>query len=157
MKGNTLVQLGMDSDAPSTTQNAKFFNGHVNDDDRKDFFIVKDGVKFAGTHLILDLYEAEGLDDLERVEKALNDCVETAGATLLHIHLHHFEPNGGISAVAVLAESHISMHSWPESGYAAFDVFMCGAAKPELCVDVLRKAFNCKRLVVSDFKRGRAL
>jgi S-adenosylmethionine decarboxylase proenzyme len=46
------------------------------------------------------------------------------GATLLHIHLHHFEPNGGVSGVAVLAESHISIHSWPKRGYAALDIFM---------------------------------
>ena len=80
----------------------------------------------AGTHIIIDLHEAEGLDNLELMEKSLRQCVDEAKATLLHIHLHHFEPNGGISGVAVLAESHISVHSWPEAGYAAFDVFMCG-------------------------------
>jgi S-adenosylmethionine decarboxylase len=51
--------------------------------------------------------------------------VDAAQATLLHIHVHHFQPNG-ISGVAVLAESHISIHTWPEVGYAAMDVFMCG-------------------------------
>ena len=53
------------------------------------------------------------------------ECIRAAGATLLHIHLHHFTPNNGVSGVAVLAESHISVHTWPESGFAAFDVFMC--------------------------------
>ena len=57
--------------------------------------------------------------------------MEAAGATLLHIHLHHFTPNGGVSGVAVLAESHISIHSWPEYGYAALDVFMCGDGRSE--------------------------
>ena len=84
-------------------------------------------------------------------------CVDAAGATLLHIHLHHFEPNGGVSGVAVLAESHISIHSWPENGYAALDVFMCGSAKPEACVPVLRKAFKPKRIAVSELLRGQAV
>jgi len=49
---------------------------------------------------------------------------------LLHIHLHHFSHNGGVSGVAVLAESHISVHTWPERDYAAIDVFMCGHTSP---------------------------
>ena len=87
----------------------------------------------------------------------MRQCVEAAGATLLHIHLHHFEPNGGVSGVAVLAESHISIHSWPENGYAALDVFMCGDAKPEACVPVLRKAFKPKRIAVSELLRGQGV
>jgi S-adenosylmethionine decarboxylase len=94
-----------------------------------DHFITRDGVTFAGHHLIIDLWEAKGLDDKARIEQAMRDAVEAAGATLLHIHLHTFTPNGGISGVAVLAESHISVHTWPERGYAAFDVFMCGRAE----------------------------
>ena len=77
-----------------------------------------------------------------------------AGATLLHIHLHHFEPNGGVSGVAVLAESHISIHTWPERGYAAIDVFMCGKAKPENCVPVLQEAFAARRADVNEILRG---
>ena len=69
----------------------------------QDHFIVRDGVEFAGTHVIIDLWDAEGLDDLKRMEAAFRDVVATCGATLLHIHLHHFTPNGGISGVAVLA------------------------------------------------------
>jgi len=80
--------------------------------------------------------------------------VAAAGATLLHIHLHHFEPNGGVSGVAVLAESHISIHSWPEANYAALDVFMCGDANPEACIPVLRAAFKPKRIVVGEHLRG---
>ena len=65
-----------------------------------------------------------------------------------------FEPNGGISGVAVLSESHISCHTWPEKGFAAFDVFMCGDAQPELAVPVLEAAFKPKRVVVEEIKRG---
>ena len=123
-------------------------------DDRKDHFVVRNGVRCAGVHLIIDLYEAEGLSDIDRIEDALRKCVAAAGATLLHIHLHHFEPNGGVSGVAVLAESHISIHSWPEARYAALDVFMCGEAKPEACIPVLREAFTPRRIVVGEHLRG---
>jgi S-adenosylmethionine decarboxylase len=119
-----------------------------------DHFITRDGVTFAGHHLIIDLWEAEGLDDTARIETAMREAVEAAGATLLHIHLHTFTPNGGISGVAVLAESHISVHTWPEKGYAAFDVFMCGDAEPKKALKVLERAFAPKRTVVGAHRRG---
>ncbi|MGA1597827.1 MAG: adenosylmethionine decarboxylase [bacterium] len=122
--------------------------------ERKDHFTVKNGVTCAGTHLIIDLWDASQLDDLSRMESALREAVDVCGATLLHIHLHHFTPNGGISGVAVLAESHISVHSWPERGFAAFDAFMCGDAQPELAVDVFRRHFMPSRVEVQQHLRG---
>ena len=124
------------------------------DEDRKDHFVTRNGVTFAGSHLIVDLWEAEGLDDKDRIEQALLDAVKAAGATLLHIHLHVFTPSGGISGVAVLAESHISVHTWPERGYAAFDIFMCGAADPRKALSVLKRSFDPKRVVLGEHKRG---
>ena len=123
-------------------------------DDQKDHFITRNGLTYAGSHLIIDLWEAEGLGDRDRIETALIDAVKAAGATLLHIHLHNFEDGGGISGVAVLAESHISVHTWPEKGYAAFDVFMCGDAQPRKALDVFKAAFNPGRLVLGEHKRG---
>jgi S-adenosylmethionine decarboxylase len=123
-------------------------------DDQKDHFITRNGLTYAGSHLIIDLWEAEGLGDRDRIENALIDAVKAAGATLLHIHLHTFEEGGGISGVAVLAESHISVHTWPEKGYAAFDVFMCGDAQPRKALDVFKAAFNPGRLVLGEHKRG---
>lgn len=123
--------------------------------DNKDYFIVRDGVRYAGMHLIIDVYGAGRLDELEHVETALRDAVDAAGATLLHIHLHHFTPNGGISGVAVLAESHISIHTWPECGYAALDVFMCGETNPHATVEILREAFAPERIAVEEHMRGR--
>ncbi len=120
----------------------------------KDFFVERGGVRYAGTHLIIDLWGCEGIDDIDRVDVAMRDCVAAAGATLLHIHLHHFTPNNGVSGVAVLAESHISVHSWPECGYAAFDVFMCGDAEPHKAVDVLKAAFGPSRVKVTELLRG---
>ena len=121
--------------------------------ERNDHFAVRNGVRCAGTHLIIDLHGAKRLNDIEHIEATLRRCVEAAKATLLHIHLHHFQPSG-VSGVAVLAESHISIHTWPEVGYAALDVFMCGSADPDACVPVLREAFAAKRVGVNELLRG---
>ena len=126
-------------------------------DEQADHFVVRDGIRCAGAHLIIDLYDADRLDDIEHIEEALRRAIEVSRATLLHIHLHPFEPNGGISGVAVLAESHISIHTWPENGYAALDVFMCGDADPDACIPVLREAFSPSKIAVSELLRGRAV
>jgi S-adenosylmethionine decarboxylase len=83
---------------------------------------------YTGTHLLADLTGCAGLDDAARVETALRDAVSAARATLLDLRLHHFGPGQGVTGVALLAESHISIHTWPEHGYAAVDIFLCGHA-----------------------------
>ncbi len=150
-------QLGTDLESGSSTAQGEALDTAerpVKPEARKDFFVERHGLRFAGTHLIVDLYDAEGLDDKARIETALRDCVAAAGATLLHLHLHHFTPNGGISGVAVLAESHISIHTWPEHGYAALDVFMCGDAEPHRTIEVMRRAFRPGRVAVAEHLRG---
>jgi len=122
-------------------------------DECADHFALRNGVRCAGVHLIVDLHQADGLDDIDLIETTLRRCVDAAGATLLHIHLHHFQPNG-VSGVAVLAESHISIHTWPDAGYAALDVFMCGKANPDACIPVLREAFKAARVEVNELLRG---
>jgi S-adenosylmethionine decarboxylase len=163
MRQRALFQLGTGLGTPSTSRKEDFAIAKapkvkaapaVETKEPDDHFVVRNGVRCAGAHLIVDLYDAERLDDIDHIEKALRDCVDAAGATLLHIHLHHFEPNGGVSGVAVLAESHISIHTWPENGYAALDVFMCGKANPDACVPVLRDAFGPKNIAVSEILRG---
>ena len=120
---------------------------------REGHFAVRNGVRCAGVHLIVDLHGAQGLDDIDLIEATLRRCVDAARATLLHIHLHHFQPNG-VSGVAVLAESHISIHTWPDAGFAALDVFMCGNANPDACIPVLREAFQADRVEVNEVLRG---
>jgi S-adenosylmethionine decarboxylase len=157
MRQNALFQLGTGLGTPSTSRKEDFAiatPATIDTDERSDHFVVRNGVRCAGAHLIVDLYDADRLDDLDHIEHTLRRCVDAAGATLLHIHLHHFEPNGGISGVAVLAESHISIHTWPEASYAAIDIFMCGSANPDACVPVMRKAFKAKRVAVSELLRG---
>jgi len=121
----------------------------------KDHFIQRDGEEFAGTHLILDLWGADRLGDLDYIDGAMRDAVDAAGATLLHIHLHHFGGGGGVSGVAVLAESHISVHTWPERDFAAFDVFMCGEAEPLKAVESLKAAFQPERSELLEARRGK--
>lgn len=158
-QARALFQLGIDLDEnPSASKTEEQDTiALAAGEERKDFFIERDGERFAGTHLIVDLWGADRIDDLAYVEDTLRECVEAAEATLLHIHLHHFTPNDGISGVAVLAESHISIHSWPETGYAALDIFMCGEAKPHRAVEVLRRRFNPSQVVVEEVRRGSGL
>ena len=89
------------------------------------------------------------------IDAALREAAIRAGATILHSHFHHFTPNGGVSGVVVLAESHISIHTWPERNFAAVDIFMCGACDPHDAVPVLQAAFHPDRVVLDEQRRGR--
>lgn len=155
---DALFQLGMDLDRGSSTAQTEethsLFAAHSGEEDRKDYFCERNGVKYAGTHLIIDVLNGSRLDDIGHIEQTFRKCIEISGATLLHMHMHHFTPNGGVSGVAVLSESHISIHSWPEYGYAALDIFMCGNAKPHLAIDVLREAFQPDEVIVKELLRG---
>ena len=122
--------------------------------DQLDFFIRKDGQVYAGTHLIVDLWDASRLDDPEHIEAALIKAAEAAGATVLSSDFHIFTPNNGVSGVVVLAESHISIHTWPERGFAAVDVFMCGAAQPMRTISMLKTAFAPRHIGLQEIKRG---
>jgi len=120
----------------------------------KDHFIKKNGMRYAGMHLIIDLWEATHLDNLKIIENALHECITACEATLLHLHLHRFEPSGGISGIAVLAESHMSIHSWPEKKYAAIDLFMCGNSQPFLSLPILKRIFQPKYISLNEQMRG---
>jgi S-adenosylmethionine decarboxylase len=156
---NALTPLGMVSDFPSENQTNEIRNtAAVYDsslDEQKDYFIARDGMTFAGMHLLVDLWGASNLDDPAHIDAALRKAAITAGATILHSHFHHFTPNGGVSGVVVLAESHISIHTWPERDFAAVDIFMCGACDPHMSIPVLRGAFAPDRVDLSEQRRGR--
>ncbi|CAA6812440.1 MAG: S-adenosylmethionine decarboxylase proenzyme (EC, prokaryotic class 1B [uncultured Thiotrichaceae bacterium] len=108
----------------------------------------------AGHHLLIDLWTKQNLDNIDYIEKTLRKCVTACHATLLHIHVHHFSPHMGVSGVAVLAESHISVHTWPEQGYAAFDVFMCGNTQPQNAVKILKQAFTPTHCKIQEIQRS---
>ena len=113
--------------------------------------------RYAGTHLLIEFREASNLDDVEHVKKSLAAAVEACGATLLDIMVHRFSPYGGVSGVAVIKESHISIHTWPEFSYAAIDVFTCGTADPHKALPVLREAFGPGHVQLSEHRRGMLL
>jgi S-adenosylmethionine decarboxylase len=98
-----------------------------------DYFVEKDGLKFAGIHLLLEFWGAKNLSEPSFIEQVLRIAAETAGATVLSTHAHTFKPNG-VTAIAVLAESHISIHTWPSRGFAAIDIFMCGNCQPHASI-----------------------
>ncbi len=119
----------------------------------KDYFVERDGVLYAGTHLLVDLWGARGLDDLAAIDRALRACAEASGATVLGGDFHRFEPNG-VSGVLLLAESHISIHTWPERGFAALDLFMCGACNPYAGIEALKRTFEPEQITLTEHKRG---
>jgi len=80
----------------------------------------------SGVHLIADIAGARGLGDLALIEATLREAAAAARVHVLGVHLHHFGPGMGVTGVALLAESHISIHTWPEEALAAVDIFVCG-------------------------------
>lgn len=118
----------------------------------------KDGVVGLphGRHLLADLYGcAARLDDVAMIDGALRAAVEAARATLIDVRLHHFGPEQGVTGVALLAESHISIHSWPEDGYAALDFFLCGSDNDaDAALSVIVTRFAPARVVTHDHARG---
>ena len=109
---------------------------------------------FAGTHLLVELWQGAGWTSLERVEHVLRDAVKACGATLLEIRLHRFSPFEGISGVAIIQESHLSIHTWPEFEYAAVDLFMCGTVNPHNAIESFKRGFQPKRMQIMEIKRG---
>src|ERR1700761_8761745 len=106
---NALSPLGMVSELPSSNQittDTDRTAGAVETEVQKDYFVEKDGVKFAGTHLLIDLWGASNLADPEHIDRALRAAAEAAGATILHGHFHHFSPNGGVAGGLVVGGGH---------------------------------------------------
>ncbi|MFN2613792.1 MAG: adenosylmethionine decarboxylase [Actinomycetota bacterium] len=107
-----------------------------------------------GRHFLIELWDAQNLDKPEAGEEALVETVRATGATLLDTRFVPF-PNGGYSGVCILAESHISIHTWPEHGYAAVDTFTCGPNMDfDSGMDVLKKHFDPKQMQVAEVRRG---
>jgi len=96
----------------------------------------------AGIHVLADLngIDAEKLCSCEALERLLRTAAEAAKAHVLHSHFHGFGEGQGVTGVVLLAESHISIHTWPECGFAAADIFMCGSAQPELALTIIQTA-----------------
>lgn len=112
----------------------------------------------AGIHLLADFH---GVDPVlltvsVEIDALLRAGAEAAGARILHSHFHSFGDMMGVTGVLLLAESHISIHTWPEYGFAAADIFMCGEAQPQLALQVIELALKPASRVVQTIERGAA-
>jgi S-adenosylmethionine decarboxylase len=113
-------------------------------------------VQSLGNHLIVELYDCceEIINDAQYVEKTLVEAVRISGARMIQSVIHEFNPHG-ISGVIVIEESHFSVHTWPEYGYCALDIFTCGDEIDHYsALQYLKKEFQAKHLSVTEMKRG---
>jgi S-adenosylmethionine decarboxylase len=109
-----------------------------------------------GEHYIIELYECEHgvLDNLHKIQNSLLDAARMAGATIIDKRFHKFSPQG-VSGVVVIAESHLSIHTWPELGYAALDFFTCNHdMNIDRAMDLLREVFQPGDVDVRYIPRG---
>ncbi|MFO7882235.1 MAG: adenosylmethionine decarboxylase [Kosmotogaceae bacterium] len=113
-------------------------------------------VKALGRHLIAEFFSCsnEALNDLDFISENLKIAAAVAGATIVDSSFHRFLPHG-ISGVVVIAESHLTIHTWPEYGYAAIDLFTCGdEVNPWKAFDYLRDILSADRTEVYEYLRG---
>ena len=95
----------------------------------------------------------ELLDDQEHIRIVLYRTVQKCEATLLNLNVHKFEPQG-VTGLAMISESHISIHTWPENGMAVCDVFTCGdSAEPEKAVEYMKEQLKATDIVSNQFER----
>ena len=108
-----------------------------------------------GRHVLVECYDAgfEALNDLERIRDAMLRATTVMQTTMLSERFHKFAPQG-VSGAVVIAESHLTIHTWPELGYAAIDFFTCGECDPLQGFQVLAKAIGSGTMKVSEFVRG---
>ncbi len=109
-----------------------------------------------GRHILVELHDCdrEALNDLDFIREAMLKAAIDCGAVVLGESFHRFSPQG-VSGVVVIAESHISIHTWPEHGYAAADVFTCGTSvNPEIAANVLIEKLKSKNHTLTEIKRG---
>ena len=109
---------------------------------------------YVGRHVIVEFWGSEGLDNAKNVEYSLVSAAEAAEAHVLGSNSHHFGEGMGVTSVVMLAESHISIHTWPELEYAAIDIFMCGKSKIDQATKVLKNAFRPKTIRYLEILRG---
>nr|WP_254451872.1 adenosylmethionine decarboxylase [Duganella vulcania] len=97
---------------------------------------------------------AEKLSNCAKLEALLRAAAEAAHARVLFSHFHGFGEGLGVTGVVLLAESHISIHTWPECGFAAADIFMCGSAQPDVALAIIEAAMRPASSQVSTVRRA---
>ena len=117
---------------------------------------ISDMASTAGTHCIAELTGCPStiLDDVDALKAAMREAIDVAGATLLHMTSHQFTPSG-VTVLALLAESHMSIHTWPQRGYAAVDLFTCGwRTSPRVACEHLAAAIGASEILIREVPRG---
>jgi len=109
-----------------------------------------------GRHVLVEYYDCNVkiLNNSALLEQHMREAVVESGATIINTFFHQFEPHG-VSGVVMIAESHMSIHTWPEYGYAALDFFTCGKkVNPWKAIDYVSKRLNSARSFSTELKRG---
>jgi S-adenosylmethionine decarboxylase len=115
---------------------------------------LEPGFAAPGLHLLLDFHGGKHARDLREIEDALRAAAAACGAEVLKVMLHAFGGEGGVTGVALLAESHISIHTWPEIDYIALDIFVCGTCDANKAAAVLLDRFKPKSHHIATHRRG---
>ena len=113
-------------------------------------------MKALGRHILAEFYDCDPriLNDTEMIELYMKRAAIECGATIVNSTFHTFNPHG-VSGVVVIAESHLAIHTWPEYGYAAVDVFTCGdTVDPKVATEVLRESLRAQRIETVEIRRG---
>jgi S-adenosylmethionine decarboxylase len=113
-------------------------------------------MKALGIHLLIEFTycNRQKIDNLDYLDKVMSQAAEAAGATVLKTAFQDFNPQG-VSGVVVIAESHLTIHSWPEYGYAAVDIFTCGTkVDPWKAAEFLKHELEAGDMQVRYFQRG---
>lgn len=111
---------------------------------------------YLGRHVLAEFFECDSnvLNNPELVEKYMVEAALECGATIVQKCFHLFAPHG-VSGVVIISESHLAIHTWPELGYAAVDLFTCGdACDPKVAYEYLKKCFNSKDADYQQLNRG---
>lgn len=120
--------------------------------------VSTDGKKLVhlGQHVLAEFFECDPniLNNVKLVEKLMVEAALECGATIVQKCFHMFNPYG-VSGVVIISESHLAIHTWPELGYAAVDLFTCGdKCDPKVSYEYLRKMFNSTNASYTELKRG---
>jgi S-adenosylmethionine decarboxylase proenzyme len=112
-------------------------------------------MRTLGRHLLAELYgcDAAGCDDLERVAAAMRQAAAAVGVAVMAEAFHRYAPRG-VSGVMLIAESHLSVHTWPEASYAAVDIYTCGGLDPRPGVALLAGALGAAEVRMHEVLRG---
>jgi len=107
-----------------------------------------------GQHLLIECHGQHASLDSQALASLLCEAAAAGGATVLFKHFHKFGEQGGVTGVLILAESHITVHTWPEYAYAAFDIFMCGEARPRDAAAVIAARFPAAHVDIKAVDRA---